>query len=230
MSRRTFSGLAGMFLVLALLPQPAQAAFSTCAAPWANFTNLRDYTLGGEVVRDYELSADPTNGGASVPPAETDLASGSPGSFPGPRTTPGFAYWNGGTAWNPLNPSSADDDVVLFRLRLRGSPRTSKDDFSSYHWNILFDVDGDGYKEYWIDINGTYQASGTTDQVQVLYSNLNSQVIDDPNTARVSEFSASALPLTTVGCTGAGSPGLSHTRTFPVNDPSLGDTTDLSGD
>jgi hypothetical protein len=217
------------FLLLFLLGlgPSARADFNTCAVPWSAFTNVRDYTLGGEAVRDYELAADPTNGGSSVPPAETDLASGSPGSYPGPRTTPGFAYYDGGTPWDPLNPSTMEDDHVLFRMRLRGTPETSKHDFSSYHWNVLFDVDGDGYKEYWIDINGTYQSSGDTDQLQILYSNLNSQLIASPSAAKVSEYSISALPLTTTGCTSAGSPGLSHTRVYSVVSV---DPTDLSGD
>lgn len=215
-----------LFLSALSAPQ-AEAAFSTCAVPWSLFTNVRDYTLGGAVVADHETSSDPTNGGAAVPPASTDLSSGSPGSYPGPRATPGFGYYDGGTAWDPLSPSTLEDDHVLFRIRVGGDPITAKGDFSSYHWNVLLDVDADGYKEYWVDLNGTFQASGTTDQLQLLYDNANQQVIADANVARVAEYSASGLALTTAPCTGAGSPGQSNTRVFAANtvDPS-----DPSGD
>jgi hypothetical protein len=98
-------------------------------------------------------------------------------------------------------------------MRIAGDPRKGVA-FDSKHWNVLFDVDGDGYKEYWVDLDGAFSANGA-DRVQILYSNANRQDIPDPNAARVTEFTALHSPD---GTCAAPSPGVSHTRVLATND------------
>ena len=72
-----------------------------------------------------------------------------------------------------------------------GSDPTQGGAYSSYHWNILLDIDDDGYKEYWIDLEGSYESGGTkADRVQILYNNDNTQQVSDPDAARVEQFEA----------------------------------------
>jgi hypothetical protein len=190
----------------------AQATTSSCATSWSNFTGadgfITEYTYQGASIRDYETSQDPTNGGAAVSPTESDLASGSPGSFPGPESTTFFGYYDGGTNWDPNDPSTLEDDYILFRWRLAGDP-AQQSGFKSGHWNVLFDLDRDGYKDYWVDVDGN------DDVVQILYDNANRQDIPDPDAAEVEEFTARNSANNNCGGT---SPGTSHTRSYAIND------------
>jgi hypothetical protein len=210
-------------LALALAPE-TRADFNTCSVPWTSFSPpngfTSEYTSKGETVRDNEAptgGGDPSNGGTAVNPAEVDLASGSPGAYPGNYATPAFGYYDGGTVWDATEPSSMADDHILFRWRLVGDPKTSQGDYSAYHWNVLFDVDGDGYKEYWVDLEGACvnsdcNGSPAFDRVQILYDNANRQDIADPNAARVNQFRATENSYP--GSCGAGSPGQSHSRLY----------------
>ena len=106
---------------------------------------------------DHESSSDPSTGGASATPDHTDLASGSTTGAPGVYATPFYGYYNGGTTYDPNDPATYQDDYIMFRIRLAGDPSSaSGDDLRSAHWNILIDVDADGYKEFWVDINGPH--------------------------------------------------------------------------
>ena len=89
---------------------------------------------------------------------DVDLESGYPSSLPGAEDTPAYGFYNGGTEYDPLDPSTLEDDYILFRMRLSGNPGTGGG-FTSSHWNILLDIDDDGYKEYWVDLEGSYQWS-----------------------------------------------------------------------
>jgi hypothetical protein len=177
------------------------AGYSDCATDWDNFLPptgySKPYTYLGQPVYDYEGSSDPTNGGTGVQPSTVDLASGSPnGSDPGPYDTPSYGYYDGGTDYDPDDPSTMENDFVLFTMRLAGDPSTVKEDFGSYHWNILLDVDNDGYKEYWIDLDGGWTYKGENDEyydrIQILYDNNNRQDIPNPDAAgvRVDAFRA----------------------------------------
>ena len=212
------------FSILCL--QPVYAGFNDCAVPWDSFSNFpgytSDYTYKGLPIRDHESvgSGDPTHGSANVPPAGTDLASGaSAGTNPGIETTPFFGYYDGGTPYDPDNPSTMLDDYVFFRMRLDGDPSSNKNDFKSYHWNVLFDIDGDGYKEYWIDIDGGWDSTSKDyDRIQILYSNLNSQRLDPEATGvRREQYRAYNTDIASSLCPD-GSPGFSHTRVIPTGD------------
>ena len=216
--------LVGWLLVGAL---PAIAATTDCATSWDNFKNnpgfIAEYTSGGFSIADHETSSDPTNGGTGVQPKTVDLSSGSSTGDPGAFTTPFFGYYNGGTPYDPSDPSTADDDYIFFRMRVEADP-SFKAGFDSNHWNVLLDVDNDGYKEYWIDLDGTFTQGNTSpDRLQVLFDNANRQDIDDPDAVRVDLFSAFSAPDNDVTCP-ASSPGLSHTRVVPADDGVDGDS------
>ncbi len=206
-------------LVSLMAATPVRAALTSCATDWNNFNNpgfIAEYTYQGQVIADEETSADSSHGSAAVTPSWTDLASGSPGSFPGPEPTSFFGYYNGGTVYDPNDPATMEDDYILFRMRVQGDPSTGAA-FDSKHWNVLLDVDGDGYKEYWVDLDGSFNSGPREDRLQILYDNANRQDIPDPNAARVDLFTAYNSPDGNAACTG-GSPGLSHTRVIAVND------------
>lgn len=196
------------------------AAQTDCAIDWASFDNPgyeTAYTFEGQIIADEETSADTSHGPASVPPDQTDLASGSPGAFPGPEPTAYFGYYNGGTTYDPQDVTTMEDDYIFFRMRVQGDPSQGAA-YDSKHWNILFDVDGDGYKEYWIDLEGDFASgAGKADRLQVLYDNNNRQDIPDADAARVEAFTAFHTDDGDASCTGT-SPGLSHTHVVPVGD------------
>jgi hypothetical protein len=211
-------------------PAPVRADWDSCATDWDNFFSrpegfVTDYTYRGENIRDFETSADPSHGPAAVPPSQTDLASGSPADYPGAYTTPAFGYYNGGTVWDQNDPATLLDDYIFFRIRVQGDPVAQQGDFTSYHWNILLDVDGDGYKEFWVDLEGSCSGNACnpptsgTDRLNILYDNQNRQDIPDPDDpgVRVDYFSASSLVLASGSCP-AGSPGQSMTRVTATND------------
>lgn len=220
----SLAGLFSFLAVLSITAFPAYAGFNDCAIDWNRFNSpgyTADYTYKGQIIRDHEStgSGDPSHGQANVPPDATDLASGATSSInPGPNATPSFGYYDGGTQYDPTNLSTMNDDYIFFRMRLTGDPSTNKDDFKSYHWNVLFDIDADGYKEYWIDIDGGYDSTSKDyDRIQVLYDNRNSQVLNpDEQGVRVNVFRAYNRDI--AGSCPAGSPGRSHTRVRPAND------------
>jgi hypothetical protein len=207
--------------VLLLSNVPAGADLNDCAVGWDSFANfpgfISEYTYQGQIVADEETSADTSHGPAAVPPDQTDLASGSPSNYPGPEATSFFGYYNGGTPYDPNDPNTMEDDYILFRMRVEGDPNQGAA-FDSKHWNVLFDVDADGYKEYWVDLNGSV-ASGNNnpDHLQILYDNNSRQDIPDSDVARVERFTAYYDPDGDASCP-AGSPGLSHTRVIDIGD------------
>jgi hypothetical protein len=176
-----------------LSPFPCRGDFNDTRTDWVNFENnpgyVTAYTYLGQPIVDYETSSDPTNGGSAVSPDEIDLASGSPNDNPGPYDTPAYGYYNGGTEYDPDDPATMVDDFVLFRMRLSADP-SFKDGFGSRHWNILVDVDNDGYKEYWVDVEGDYTNGNGYDRLQILYNNDNTQEVADPDVARVEYYQA----------------------------------------
>jgi hypothetical protein len=221
-----------LFLLFSLFAFVAtvHADFNDCAVDWNLFKNapgfIADYTYKGQAIKDHEStgSGDPSHGQANVPPSDTDLASDATSSVnPGGETTPFFGYYNGGTPYDPLNPSTMNDDVIFFRMRLAGDPSASaQEDFKCYHWNVLFDIDADGYKEYWIDLDGCLDDkktdSTTIDRLQVLYDNSNNQVLNpDGAGVRRDIFRAYNTDIAEPSCP-VGSPGYSHTRVVATGD------------
>jgi hypothetical protein len=208
--------------MLALAPR-ADAALGSCAVPWTSFGApngfVRAYTYLGSEIRDHEASfgSDPSNGGSAVNPNSVDISSASPQSAPGPESSVAFGYYDGGTVWNADDPATLADDVLFFRLRIGANPRdNSQVGFDAYHWNVLFDLDADGYKDYWIDVEGSYANNGNPDRVQLLHDPAHTQLVASADASRVAEFTARA----SVDAASCGGAGTSHTRTYPVDDGS----------
>ncbi len=208
--------------VASLLGVPeAEAALDSCAVDWSNFSGadgfISEYTYLGEGINDHEQAADPSNGGTAVNPDWIDISSASPSSPPGPESSVAFGYWNGGTVWDPNDPVTLEDDYIFFRMRIGGDPQDNSGvGFDSFHWNVLFDLNDDGYKDYWIDLEGSYANNGNPDRVQILYDPAHTQLIASADAARVEEFTARA----SVDSANCGGDGFSHTRTYPVGDGS----------
>ena len=205
---------------LGIVPE-AVAGLNSCATDWANFSGsdgfIRGYTYLGEEIRDHEQSGDPSNGGTGVNPDWIDVSSASPDSPPGPESSVAFGYWNGGTVWDADDPVTMEDDYVFFRMRLGDDPRESSGvGFDSFHWNVLFDLNHDGYKDYWIDTEGPYDGRGNPDRVQILYDPAHTQLIASADVARVEQFTARGS-TDSANCAGK---GYSHTRAYAVGDGS----------
>ena len=129
-----------------------QAALLDSPTPWTNFV-WQTPLYQGSPVHDYQSSADPTNGGAAVQPDAIDIASGALAGTLGPGTQPSLqvAYYDGGTPGN----TNISDDFLAFRLRLGANPQNKNGDgYDNYDWCILIDIDGDGWKEFVIDLHG----------------------------------------------------------------------------
>lgn len=125
-------------------------------APWPLILEMRPYTRLGQPQSDLSRSND--RSANSSPTQATDFSSGP--SFDQPSI---YYYGNG--------------SILFFRLRVNGPPIAltgSGQPFSSATWNILIDTDGDGWKEFVIEIDGT--SSGLMpDDIVVIYDNSNSQ-------------------------------------------------------
>ncbi|MBM4036927.1 MAG: hypothetical protein FJ290_00305 [Planctomycetes bacterium] len=143
--RRSLLRLGAFALILATVLLPAALFYGgvkDTRLPWSTFFNnpyVTYYTIDGRKVMDYESSADPTHGPAAVEPDCIDIASASPNPMaPGPAPSVWYGYYNGGTAWNPNDPATMNDDYVFFRLRVQGNPKDqggNGDYWVSRHWN-----------------------------------------------------------------------------------------------
>ena len=192
----------------------AIAGLTDTRLPWATFFNnpyVTYYTMDGKKVTDFETSSDPTNGGSAVQPSDIDIASGSPNpGSPGTAPSVWYGYYNGGTPWDPNDPATMNDDRLFFRLRVGSNPKNqggSGDNFVAYHWNILIDSDGDGYKEYWLDLDGSEQPAP---RLKLMYNNDNTQLMLDPTGSEINRWIALSIDTD--------NPPYSHTRALAVGD------------
>ncbi len=223
-------------VIIGLLLPVARAAVTDTPASWSLFTII-DYTFNGSPVRDVDGDAgtDTSQGGSGVSPRRTDIASGATsaanasaancnppvaGGLCGPRTSVFWGYYDGGTVYagsQCSNPAGAgydanfQDDFILFRLRLNGNPGTNGG-LTSNHWNILLDIDGDGYKEFYVDIDGTHAGGNSPDQVKIFYENLNSNKLSNSTTALRNVYRACNTTTASGNC------ATSHTRVINIGD------------
>ena len=147
-------------------PHSVKAALTDNITAWSNF-NFVPYSCGGQIVHDYEGALDPTHGPAAVPPAETDISSCSAdGYLPGAQPSVLIAYFDNSTS------GDTSDDHIAFRIRLNGDPTElgQQKGYLGHHYYILVDIDGDGFKEYAIDLDGTVQTQNP-DRVYLLFNN-----------------------------------------------------------
>ncbi len=137
---------------------------------------IRDYTYRGGGITDWETSKDPSNGGSAVQPDNIDIASDTLNSSPGDATSVQLSFYDGGTTGTAACDADRLDDTVMFRTWVDGDP-SFKTGYASRNWNFLLDVDGDGYKEFWIDLAGWYSQNGA-DVIYVYYDDSDSNDID----------------------------------------------------
>lgn len=236
--RRQDLVISGILALSLINCEALKASTTDVPAPWPSFI-AQPYTLNGTEIRDGESSSDPTQGSASPAPSRSDIASGWDGTN-GASTNcnpqiPGFdrcglepsiytGYYDGGTTWDNIpNSPSMNDDFLFFRMRVNGNPASNGKGLQSTHWNFLIDIDNDGFKEFWIDVNGsTNGGPNSSDLINVYYENNLSQIISNtdpaPSGTKVDEFTACQET------TGPNSCPTSHTRVFPVSDLFPNDT------
>ncbi|MFH1598282.1 MAG: hypothetical protein ABIB97_04415, partial [Patescibacteria group bacterium] len=139
--------MVGVFLV----PERAGAV-----TPDPDFTSVTwsPYQIDGITVTDYEDGVcslnDDSNGGTNVTPKNVDLASNAQVGPPclNPGAEPTLQY-------------GEDVDYFYFRIRLADTPLPpSGSQYDSYHWDVLMDVDGNGYSDYVLDLNGSAAYGG----------------------------------------------------------------------
>lgn len=158
----------------------AHAALLDAPVAWSNF-NWVNYTYQGSEIFDNESSSDPSNGGSAVQPSTIDIASCSADSqTPGVASSVQTAYYDGDGDFNTLN-----DGYIAFRMRLDADPTESGQQrgYRSSHWNILIDVDNDGYKEFVIDLDGGVH-SQEPDRIYLLYDDNDTQAVNARSSAQ----------------------------------------------
>ena len=121
--------------------------------------NIWSYTYRGQEISDHETSHDPSHGGAAVQPTDVDIASDTLTSTPGGETSIEVSYYDPDSGTSCIANDTPSDDFLAFRLWTDGDPHF-KTGFKSRNWNVLLDVDGDGYKEFWFNLAGWYSQNG----------------------------------------------------------------------
>jgi uncharacterized repeat protein (TIGR01451 family) len=117
------------------------------------------YTYSGDVVYDSTGNNDNSNGG-SVSPAHVDIVSS-------PTLPSVMVYFDSG--------------VLMFRIVLAGNPLqlTGRGvPYTSSTWVVLMDLNGDGYRDFTVELDGTDQGV-SPDDIKVFYSNTFNQYLPD---------------------------------------------------
>ncbi|HJQ27570.1 MAG TPA: hypothetical protein VKA60_27030, partial [Blastocatellia bacterium] len=152
-------------LVLCLLIISVVGSAQTYPAPWPSSGAWINYTQLGQAIQDLSTAnGDQSDGGTGVNPSEVDVFNGTSGNL-------GSSYYY----------YDATNQVLFFRMRLRGDPRASHSThvLSPYTWDNLLDTDGDGYKEFFIELNGS------DDSIHIYYGDTNQQDITTRATCAV---------------------------------------------
>lgn len=138
-------------------------ALATYPAPWPG--SWVPYAYDGSGLNDSSSTGaqDPSKGNAA-PGGSIEIMQGG-------TTTPdnASAYWY----------YDSSNDVVFFRLRVDQDPFKGTQELDQGIWDILLDIDGDGYKELMVELDGK-GPGGTADNaaeaLRVYYDNASSQV------------------------------------------------------
>lgn len=150
-------------LLLAVAPGFALTNYTDPAgypAAWPSVLTTQAYTNNGNAQYDLTGSSDQSNGG-TTPQQAVDFSSGPS------NNQPSIYYYGNGS-------------ILFFRVRLITSPLAttgSGQPFTSATWNILLDIDGDGFKEFAIMVDGTGGNTGggasqvSPDDIVVVYDN-----------------------------------------------------------
>jgi uncharacterized repeat protein (TIGR01451 family) len=148
--------------------QPAQIT----PVAWPALGDWHTYTSLGSPLADPSV-ADPSNGGTS-PQNYVSVTSNCPD-----KTLPSV-YW----AYDSVN------KVIFFRFRLASIPCTyatgpsagsaaTSDPWRSAQWSVLIDIDGDGFREFAVQLDGSTGApSDPVDRLSIIYSESQSNSLD----------------------------------------------------
>ncbi|BDU74210.1 InlB B-repeat-containing protein [Mesoterricola silvestris] len=153
-------------------PNYASAPAGQKPVAWPASGAWRTYTSKGSSLTD-PATADPSNGGTS-PQSYVNVSSGAPD-----KSQPSvFWYYDGAS------------QVVFYRFRLAAQPNTyatgpsagsasTTDPWKSALWSVLIDINGDGFRDFAVQLNGSSGGPGTpVDRVSVIYSPTLSQSLD----------------------------------------------------
>jgi len=154
------------FALNMVVPNPNSAVLGqTYPAPWPTpDSTWIEYTILGSSLTDYANGdcekSDPTNGGSGVNPANVDVFNGCTGGAP--MNLPSAYYYYDDT-----------NDVFFFRLLLRATP-SQGGGLAAKTWNVLFDLDGDGWMEFFVEVEGNAEV------INLYYSNALTQEVITP--------------------------------------------------
>lgn len=150
--------------IVAAPPSCAQASWPADAA-WIPYTRF------GDIINDLS-SAQGDNSWTSNPGGADDIVSGPAGTLPSV-----YYYYDGA--------------YLFMRQRINGDPRVTIDlgsangPYVPIMWNMLIDIDGDGYKEFTLVLNGdSGKNQDPIDDLEVFYNNSPTQIVN-PATDRV---------------------------------------------
>ena len=156
-------------------PWPSEAEFAS-----------RYYTWKGIQIIDPRI-ADPSNGGRA--PQNYANISSSCTSLSPDQQQPSVAWYYKTDGLNP---------TLFFRWRVEQIPNnyatgpntlpySSIDPYFAAQWTVLIDIDGDGYREFGVNIDGNSgDPAHAIDVIKSIYSNTRSQSLDyyDPSTLK----------------------------------------------
>lgn len=161
-----------------VLPWPSDAEFAS-----------RYYTHQGVQIKDSRLSSDGSNGGRA--PQNYANVSSSCIGLPD-QVSPSVAWFYKETYRTIVSPT------LYFRWRVEQIPNTyatgpltqvysNVDPYFAAQWTVLIDIDGDGYREFAVNIDGNSGSPSTSvDVIKSIYSNTRTQSLDyfDPATGK----------------------------------------------
>ncbi|MBN2431936.1 MAG: hypothetical protein JXQ27_10690 [Acidobacteria bacterium] len=156
-----------VFLLLTgLLLLGAAAGTAQAQVAWPDPTAWIPYTWRSDPVTDSGSGGcekkDPSFGNNGANPDAVDFFTGCDFQTDLPLGLPTVYYY-----------FDATNEVIFFRLRQRGKMTKADGSLEQYTWNVLIDTDGDGYKEFFVTLNG----NANPDTMEIYYGDNNSQAI-----------------------------------------------------
>jgi peptidase C25-like protein len=142
----------------------SSASAQSYPAAWPANGSWTPYTMLNSATKDLRTDAgDQTDGGTGVNPDSADTYDDGTRNNAGTLPTTYYYY-------------DSANQVLFFRMRILGDPRQGSA-FSNGTWNAILDTDGDGFKEFFVEVNG----NNDPDFIYVYYGNSDRQ--DIPNGA-----------------------------------------------
>jgi len=152
-------------LLFAIVLSCVPAVFSTAHAAATDYTDPAGYPSSWPSDLDWIPY---TSNGSNI----SDLEGGSGGDASTGGTTPSGNVDIVGT-YGPAVSWYGNGTNLYFRMQLASSPLAatgSSKPFKSATWNILMDVDGDGFKEFVVHVDGTGGGQTEADDIVAIYN------------------------------------------------------------